>query len=161
MGKGAGNQQAGTMHLHGGTGVQVVSTAAAAATKVLLLILLILCVGIVAFVGGFVGGFSYGLKTARLENAGVSAPAAAPSLAADASAAGLMFQRAAGNDKEATSLVADLLTDGRAVTSQLAGPCLSPPAPPFLCCCSLVGSSGPAAATATSAKHPYRRCSDP
>jgi hypothetical protein len=50
MGKGAGNQQAGTMHLHGG--VQVVSTAAAAATKVLLLILLILCVGIVAFVGG-------------------------------------------------------------------------------------------------------------
>ena len=75
-------------------------------------------------VEGFVGGFTYGLKTARLENAGVSAPAAAPSLAADASAAGLMFQRAAGNDKEATSLVADLLT-------QLAGPNLSPaPRPP-------------------------------
>jgi hypothetical protein len=106
-----GNLPSGAMHHgagHGPGGVHVTSAATAAA-KVLLAILVILLVGLSSFVGGFVGGFSYGIKTAKLEAVGVSAPSAAKLLVAEAGAAGGLFQRASGDDNEAISLVAELL----------------------------------------------------
>ena len=96
-----------------------VASAATTAAKVLLGILVVLLVGLASFVCGFVSGFSYGLKTARLESRGVAAPSAASALVAEAGAAGGLFQRASGDDKEAMSMVAELLTDGRAAWRRL------------------------------------------
>ena len=90
---------------HGG-----VHGAVSTAVKVVLVVVALLAVGMISFVGGFVNGFAYGVKTGKLEQHGVAAPEAAPSLRDErGSPAGRMFQRAAKDDREAISMVAQML----------------------------------------------------